>query len=445
VTSDRARTRFHHLVDVACADLRQSEVLLANVAGEDSDFVRFNHAAVRQAGSVRQCTLSLDLIEGSRHARGSISVTDSPEVDRGRVAQLVAELRATREGLAEDPYLLYSTEARSSDRAVKGSLPDPGHAIDGIVSGAAGRDLVGIYAAGDTYRGFASSLGHRNWFVSSTFNLDWSQHLDADKATKGLYAGAEWDEAVLATKLARSIGELDVVGRPSISLSPGRYRVYLAPAAVREILEMTAWDGFGLRAHRTTRTPLLRMVTDGARLHDAIRISEDIAGGVSPDFQRSGFSRPDEIVLIDNGELADHLVSPRSAMEFGVSTNGAENDESPVSLSMAPGDLPTDGALGALGTGIFVGNLWYLNFSDRAAGRLTGMTRFATFWVEDGEIVAPINVLRFDDSVFDLLGERLECLGADAETMPDSSTYDRRSTVSWRVPGALVSEMAFTL
>lgn len=40
--------------------------------------------------------------------------------------------------------------------------------------------------------------------------------------------------------------------------------------------------------------------------------------------------------------------------------------------------------------------LWYLNFSDRPGGRITGMTRFASFWVEDGRIVAPLNVMRFD-------------------------------------------------
>ena len=37
-----------------------------------------------------------------------------------------------------------------------------------------------------------------------------------------------------------------------------------------------------------------------------------------------------------------------------------------------------------LDTGIYVNNLWYLNYSDRPAGRITGMTRFATLWVEEG-------------------------------------------------------------
>ena len=112
---------------------------------------------------------------------------------------------------------------------------------------------------------------------------------------------------------------------------------------------------------------------------------------------------------------------------------------------MDPGSLPTDGVLDALGTGLYVGNLWYLNFSDRAACRTTGMTRFGTFWVEGGEIVAPIEVLRFDDTAYHLLGDKLEGLTDSAETILDSSTYEHRSMESLRLPGALVSEMTFTL
>ena len=37
---------------------------------------------------------------------------------------------------------------------------------------------------------------------------------------------------------------------------------------------------------------------------------------------------------------------------------------------------------------VYVNNVWYLNYSDRSACRMTGMTRFATFWVEHGVIQA---------------------------------------------------------
>ena len=126
-------------------------------------------------------------------------------------------------------------------------------------------------------------------------------------------------------------------------------------------------------------------------------------------------------------------------------TNGAADHEFPESMSVAPGTIPSAAANEALGTGLFVGNLWYINLSDRAACRTTGMTRFATFWIEDGEIVAPVNVLRFDDTAFHLLGDKLEGLTTDAEVILDTGTYLERSTMSSRLPGALIDGMRFVL
>ena len=112
---------------------------------------------------------------------------------------------------------------------------------------------------------------------------------------------------------------------------------------------------------------------------------------------------------------------------------------------MAAGTLAEKDALDALGTGLAIGNLHYLNYSDRPACRMTGMTRFATFWVEDGKIVAPIDVLRFDDTVYRMLGSNLEALTTETELLLDAGTYGCRKLSSLRLPGALVQEMAFTL
>ena len=73
------------------------------------------------------------------------------------------------------------------------------------------------------------------------------------------------------------------------------------------------------------------------------------------------------------------------------------------------------------------------------------MTRFATFWVEDGEIVAPVNVLRFDDTVYNMLGSHLRGLTSESEFVFDNSTYGQRSSNSVRLPGALLDSMRFTL
>ncbi len=73
------------------------------------------------------------------------------------------------------------------------------------------------------------------------------------------------------------------------------------------------------------------------------------------------------------------------------------------------------------------------------------MTRFACWWVEDGVPVAPIEHLRFDDSIFSLFGAQLEALTSERELIPDTSTYEGRSLSTAEVPGALVREMRFTL
>jgi predicted Zn-dependent protease len=139
------------------------------------------------------------------------------------------------------------------------------------------------------------------------------------------------------------------------------------------------------------------------------------------------------------------MIDSRSAAEYGLVANGAGWGESPSALSMASGSLALDEVLKALGTGLYISNLWYLNFSDRTAGRITGMTRFATFWVEDGQIKAPVNTMRFDDSIFSLLGTALEQLTTERELLLSTSTYSQRQTASSLLPGALLSGLTLTL
>ena len=73
------------------------------------------------------------------------------------------------------------------------------------------------------------------------------------------------------------------------------------------------------------------------------------------------------------------------------------------------------------------------------------MTRFATIWVEDGEPVAPVQAMRFDDSLLRVLGDRLEALTDEAHWFADTSTYDGRVFGAVRAPGALLKGLDFTL
>jgi predicted Zn-dependent protease len=314
-----------------------------------------------------------------------------------------------------------------------------------VLAAAAGLDLVGIYASGPVYRGFANSLGQRNWHEVSSFNLQWSLYHRADKAVKTSYGGFEWSPAQFAVKMDGARERLALLSQPARTLEPASYRAYLAPTAMEEIAGMLSWGGFSGRALATRQSCLFRMRDGAASFDPSIAFSENVAEGIAPAFQDDGFARPSSVPLVAGGDMVGSLVSPRTSREFDLATNGANTDETPEALDMAAGKVPLSDTLALLDTGILVGNLWYLNFSDRPACRVTGMTRFASFWVEHGRIVAPVNVMRFDDSLYRLLGENLVGLTAERELIVSSDSYRERSVGSMRLPGAVVSEMAFTL
>lgn len=440
-----SRDAFHRLADDTLAGLEHGEDATLWLQAEASDFVRFNQGRVRQPGTVAQADLSLRLIRGQRHATFQLSLGGDEAADRARLADALAALRRIVAEVPEDPHLLWATDGRSADFEAPGEPPDAAQVTADIVHMAGDDDLVGVLVSGQVMAGFASSRGQRCWDRRHSLLFDWCLYHRGDKAVKSTLGSTGWDPAELATAMDAARGRLALLGKAPRRLEPGRYRCVLSPAALAEVLELLKWDGFGLRAHRTRTTPLLRLLGDEARLSPLVSMYEDTRHGLGPAFTADGFHRPDTVALVEEGRLVGALVCPRSAREYGVPTNGATGDESPQALVMEPGAMPESELLERLGTGLYVSNLWYLNYSDRPAGRITGMTRFATMWVEDGEVVSPTEVMRFDETVYHLLGSGLEGLSDSLALLPSTSTYDRRSTSSVRLPAALVDGVRFTL
>jgi predicted Zn-dependent protease len=439
------RQYFEDLAKFLESRAKASEVIISRMSAEDSDFIRFNKSAVRQATAVRQVNWTLTLVEGTRRIDAAVTLSGRSHADREALSGLLEALRAGIADVPDDPFLLFETQPANTSAERGGKLPDPAHVIDDVLEAGRGLDLVGFYASGPIHKGFSNSLGVRHWHSVENFSFGWCLYHDRDKAVKSSYAGSAWDGATFAGKMRFAREQLALLGERPRELSPGAYRAFIAPAAMTEILGMLSWAGFGLKSRNTKQSALIRMSDQGARLSPLVTLRENTREGIACGFQGEGFVRPGSVALVESGALSSPLVSPRSAREFGVPTNGANSGETPESLDLAPGNLAEAKALEALDTGLYIGNLWYLNFSDRSACRLTGMTRFASFWVEGGRIRAPLNVMRFDDTAYRILGDNLEALTRERDLIPDSDTYGERSTVSMRTPGALVRDFELTL
>lgn len=435
---------FYQLADFVQSSLQQGERFTLWLSGERSDFVRFNRAKIRQAGQVQQVYLRLQLIQGQKQIQESVTLSGHSQTDQPLVASVLGELRGALRDIMDDPHLLLCESVVNSEQVAESLLPATDQMLADVLGLANGVDLVGLLASGDLFYGFANDLGQRNWHQTSSWNFDWSLYARGDKAVKRSSAGFQWSADNLHATFAEAQQQLQLLGKPPMAIKPGSYRAYLTPAAVGELLDMLNWGGLSEKALRTKQSPLEKLALGEASLSPLVNLNEQLSQGLAPSFQGQGFIRPTTIELIRAGQLAGTLVSPRTAKEYGLAAN-ASGGEAAESMVMSAGTLAQAEVLQALDTGLYISNLWYLNFSDRASCGLTGMTRFACFWVEHGEIVAPLEVMRFDDSLYRLLGSQLEALTEQREFLADTSTYGGRSSASKRLPGALVSNIKLVL
>ncbi|WP_028624792.1 TldD/PmbA family protein [Pseudomonas sp. Ant30-3] len=435
---------FKALVNWLRDAILEPEQFTLSYAAESSAFVRFNHAKVRQAGQVQQASVGFKLINNGRHADLDITLSGDAEVDLQRLAEGLQQLRETLPLLPADPYLLLNHNGWQSKNVQDVPLPDTEQVVAEIAQAAEGLDLVGFYAAGPISRGFASSSGAFGWHQANSFNFDFSLFHENGQAVKASYAGHDWSSEGFARRFEQAREQLEFLGRPLRTLAPGQYRAYLAPAAMEEIMGMLSWGGFSAQAIASKSSALQKLYAGESAFSPLLSLDEKVSGSLSPAFSGEGYPRND-LGLIVKGQAGAQMVSSRSAAEYGLTANGAGAGEMPSALNMAAGTLADAEILKQLGTGLYISNLWYLNYSDQPAARMTGMTRFATFWVENGEIQAPVSTMRFDDSAFSLLGSQLEALTEQRELLLSASTYSQRATASALLPGALISRLTLTL
>ena len=149
--------------------------------------------------------------------------------------------------------------------------------------------------------------------------------------------------------------------------------------------------------------------------------------------------------LIVGGTLENTLVSTRTEKEYGIPSNFADSNEGLRSPKIGLGNLEEKRILESIDTGVYLSNLHYLNWSDRLGGRITGMTRYACFYIENGKIIAPIDNMRFDDTIYNIFGDELNSVTNFNQLIPDIGTYDGRNFGGNYCPGILLNNFTLTL
>lgn len=439
-----SREVFNHVAEALFNELHQGEAMTLDYRGEDTDFVRWNQSKVRQNTSVNQKEISLVFDKEGRRLTKSFSSQGNKEWDLIKARELLLEARAEAPLLPQDPYLVGFVNNGTSEAHFEGKLLKGDKLIAAIAEPSAAHDMAGLYAGGTIEVGNRNSKGQNHWFANESFFMDYSLY-NGERAVKSVYAGFNWHQQDFESSLRQTAMQLSVMNRPRKKLEPGKYRVYLAPAAVAELTTMFDWGGLSYRAYKTGTCALKKLKEGERKFSSKFSLNENYHLGLTPRFNELGELAPEKMDIIKEGQLEQLLVNSRSAKEYGVPGNHANEREVPRAMEILPGILKKNDILKNLGTGLYLSNLHYLNWSDLPNARITGMTRYACLWVENGEVIAPIEDMRFDVSLFDILNEGLVDVTEFREVDPSVSTYYQRSLGGKNLPGFLIKDFSFTL
>jgi len=210
----------------------------------------------------------------------------------------------------------------------------------------------------------------------------------------------------LADLDGRQVGEVAAAkatgGANPIELDPGIYEVVLEARAVASVLLFPAWLGFNGKAY-AEGTSFAHL--GEAQLDERIDLWDD---GTDPrslgrpyDAEGTPKRRLDLVVA---GVTVGLAHDRRSAALAGTESTGSSiGQESfggyPGDLFLGAGDESLLQLIAGVERGLLVTDFWYNRILDPKTQVVTGLTRNGLFLIEGGEVVAPVQNLRYTQSV----------------------------------------------
>ncbi|AVH71913.1 TldD/PmbA family protein [Nostoc sp. 'Lobaria pulmonaria (5183) cyanobiont'] len=436
---------FNRLIESLLLKKAEDEQFTVRLSSEISQFTRFNHAKVRQTGCVADGWIELTLMQDRRNSVQQFPFTGNWEVDWQLAYTALQELRDELILLPVDPYLVLPSGNNISREIHSGNLLAAEAVVPTVLELVAELDFTGIYAGGVVIKAYGDSSGQKHWFATDSFTLDYSLFSPSGQAVKGTFAGNDWNQSKYIAKISETKKQLELLARPTKELPRGQYKTYFAPAAVADLLLMLSWGAVSEADIQQGNSALAVLSRQEKQLSLKFSLKENFQRGLVPRFNELGEMAAPELPVIEKGYLVNTLVNSRTAKEYQKIANGANGSETLRAPEVSTGNLVFEQILPSLDTGLYVSNLHYLNWSDRQTGRITGMTRYACFWVENGEIIAPIENLRFDESLYRFWGDKLVDFTTFQEFIPEVGTYESRQLGGSLVPGMLVEDFTYTL
>ncbi len=383
------------------------------------DLTRFGANTITQNVMKSSRQLSVRVQHQGREARVDVS-----EVDGDTLTRAIKEALAVTAVQARDPDMLPMLSELQHYRAV--DYPDPGE------MGPEERADAVQYAIGTCREerarasGIASTTRTRT-VVMNSFGINAEGHEQHSEfsVTAEKDGGSGWAKSCTirprdldiegVTRRALDKALKDRTARP---LPPGDYPVVLESAAVGELMRMMPWMAFNALDYLQGQHFAIGKLGDKF-FDERITIKDDVWEVPGLPFDYEGVAKQ-PTVFVQDGRFVGLAHDRHTARRLGVAPTGHgmpwpnTMGAWAINLAMKAGATPLREVIAGLDRGLLVTQLHYLNVVDRMDLSITGMTRNGTFWVENGQIVHPVQNLRFTDSLMSLFSH-VEALSSERE------------------------------
>jgi predicted Zn-dependent protease len=204
------------------------------------------------------------------------------------------------------------------------------------------------------------------------------------------------------------------------TVNPGEYEVVLEPYAVVDLLDFFSYLSFGALPYMEKRSFLSGRlgervmgenisIWDDALFPDGLPSSFDYEGTPKQrvDFVENGIARGVVWDTYYAGKAGGDARTTGHALPAGVTVGPL-----PLHLYMATGDGTRDDMIRDVKRGLWITRFWYTRTVHPLNVVVTGMTRDGTFLIEDGQIVGPVQNMRFTQGYVDALNH-VDIVGRD--------------------------------
>ncbi|WP_329003044.1 metallopeptidase TldD-related protein [Kribbella sp. NBC_00709] len=399
------------------SDVEQALAILGagtrlDILGENADLLRYAESEITAQHSERRLRVRARINRNGRSVAGSLETLD-PVAVRALADRLQAALGELPPGTSEaapaadhsaaTPDIPAASSVLESDPAVRhqwfktvrdglDSAAMLGGAIRYDVLDRVVADSTGLFRAETLTKASIQAIAKQDGKSASVRIM----HRDADQIPV----------SEIPDRLREALRPL-----PQVEAHHGTCRVLLKPQAANALIATYGYAVLGANAYATGRSAVSGRLGEKVA-SELITLVDD---GCDPDGLPSGFDAEGNVrrrtPLLENGVLVGVVSDQRRAgLTGGVPTGHAVpdgwrfgGDPVPSHLLLEAGESTEDELLAECGSGLVVNRLDYLRVLHPKETLVTGTTRDATYWAEDGKIVGWHPQMRFTFRMEDVM------------------------------------------